>query len=70
MKDTTLHAILIAATFAAILASSFGDPNPAPQAATARAGRVLTMEKTVIAARRLPADVAVADSRVALIATP
>ena len=65
MKDSILNTVLIAVTFAAILFAAT-DPRPTTPAATAQAGRVFTMEKTVVAAKRLPADGAVADSEVAV----
>ena len=65
MKDSILNTVLIAVTFAAILFAAT-DPRPA---ATAQAGRVFTMEKTVVAAKRLPADLAMADPDVASVAS-
>ncbi len=64
MKDSILNTVLIAVTFAAILFAAT-DLRPAAPAATAKAERVFTMEKTVVAARRLPVDVAAADADVA-----
>ncbi|MBP8297119.1 MAG: hypothetical protein KAX84_13485 [Burkholderiales bacterium] len=71
MKDSILNTVLIAVTFAAILFAAT-DPRPtatAATAATAQAGRVFTMEKTVVAAKRLPADLAMADPDVASVAS-
>lgn len=68
MKDSILNTVLIAVTFAAILFAAT-DPRPTAPAATAQAGRVFTMEKTVVAAKRLPADLAVAGADVTLVAS-
>jgi len=69
MKDSILNTTLIAATFAAILFSTFGDFGSNPSTATAQASRVVTMETTVVAARRLPADVAAVAPDVTLVAS-
>ena len=58
MKDSILNTVLIAATFAAILFVAFDNGGVPSQTATVQASRVVTMEKTVIAAKRLPAEVA------------
>lgn len=68
MKDSILNTVLIAVTFAAILFAAT-DLRPTAPAATAQAGRVFTMEKTVVAAKRLPADLAVAGADVTLVAS-
>jgi hypothetical protein len=66
MKDNILNSILMAATFAAILFSTI-DVHRAPQAAMVRADRVPVTEKTVVTAKRLPADVVVTDADVAMV---
>lgn len=60
MKDSILNSVLIAATFTAVLYSAFSGSSPAPRSAITQVSRVLTMEKTVVAAKRLPPDLAVA----------
>ena len=57
MKDTILNSILIAAAFSAILLAVIDDLQPATQTAAVQANRVVEMGKTVVAAKRLPADV-------------
>jgi hypothetical protein len=76
MKDSILNSVLIAVTFAAIVYSAIGDLGQTPQTATAQAGRAVTTEKTIVAAKRLPAEltpaaatVAVAPSAVSLVAS-
>ena len=56
MKDTILNSIVIAAAFSAILSVAIGDFRSASQTVVAQAPKVVEMEKTVVAARRLPAD--------------
>ncbi len=68
MKGSILHTVLIAVTFAAILFAAIDPPQTSP-AATAQAARVYTMEKTVVAAKRLPADTAAEVMDVTLIAS-
>ena len=57
MKDSILNCVLIAVTFAAFVFSAIGDLRPDAQTATAQAGRVVTTEKTIVAAKRLPAEI-------------
>ena len=68
MKDSILNTVLIAVTFAAILFAAI-DLRPTAPATTAKAERVFTMEKTVVAAKRLPADLAMADPDVTSVAS-
>ena len=56
MKDTILNSMLIAAALSAIVLSAIGDLR-APQTAAVQAGRVVEMEKTVVAAKRLATEV-------------
>lgn len=56
MKDTILNSIVIATAFSAILYAA-GDPRTPPEAMVVRAPRVVEMEKTVVAAKRLSPDV-------------
>jgi hypothetical protein len=69
MKDSILNSILIAVTFAAIAFSAIGDLRPTEQTATALAGRVVTTEKTIVAAKRSPAEITSAASTVSLVAS-
>ena len=62
MKDSILNSVLIAVTFAAVVFSAIGDAGSTAQTATAQAGPVVTMERTVIVARRLPTETAMAAS--------
>jgi len=55
MKDTILNLTVVAAAFVAILASAV-DAAPADKTIVAQAPRVVEMQKTVVAAKRLPAD--------------
>ena len=57
MKDTILNSIVITAAFSAILLAAIGDLGSASQTVVDQAPRVVEMEKTVVAAKRLPADV-------------
>lgn len=68
MKDSILNSLLIAVTFAAILFVAIDDNRSTPQVATAQASRVVTMEKTVVAAKRLPADITTVAADVTLVA--
>jgi hypothetical protein len=68
MKDTILNTGLIAATFAAILVIAFDTGRAPEQAVTVQASRVMTMEKTIIAAKRLPVEVASTTPEVTLVA--
>ena len=58
MKDTILNLTVIAAAFVAIVSSAV-TAAPADQTVVAQATRVVEMQKTVVAAKRLPADVMV-----------
>lgn len=55
MKDTILNLTILSAAFAAI-ASSAVSAVPAEQTVVAHAPRVVEMQNTVVAARRLPTD--------------
>ena len=63
MKDSVLNTILISALFSAIAWAAFGDSGPEAQPAMAQTPRVFEMEKTVVAAKRLPEDVLIASAR-------
>ena len=54
MKDTILNLTVVAAAFVGIL-SSVVNAGPADKTVMAQATRVVEMQKTVVAARRLPA---------------
>lgn len=58
MKDSILNSALIVFTFGAILFIAFDNSGLTPQTAMAQASRVVTMEKTVVAAKRLPSNLA------------
>jgi hypothetical protein len=68
MKDSILNSALIVFTFGAILFVAFDNSSVTPQTAMAQASRVVTMEKTIVAAKRLPSDVASVTPNVALVA--
>ena len=57
MKDTILNSVVIATAFSAILMSVIGDFRSEAQTAMAQAPRVVEMEKTVVAAKRLSPEV-------------
>ena len=65
MKDSILNSALIVFTFGAILFSAFDNNGVIPQTAMAQASRVVTTETTVVAAKRLPRDVALVAANVA-----
>lgn len=69
MKDSILNSVLIAVTFTAIVFSAIGDFGSNPPATTARASQTVTMEETVVAAKRLPVGVAVVPANVTLVAS-
>ncbi len=55
MNDTILNLTVIAAAFVAIVSSAISTGS-AEQTVIAQATRVVEMQKTVVAAKRLPAD--------------
>ena len=57
MKDTILNSIVITTAFSAIVYTAIGDLGTPPEVMAVRAPRVVEMEKTVVAAKRLPPDV-------------
>ena len=57
MKDTILNSIVITTAFSAIVYTAIGDPGKPPEVMAVRAPRVVEMEKTVVAAKRLSPDV-------------
>ena len=62
MNDNILHSVLLAAALSAVLFSSVSALLPATQATSIQAARVVQIEKTVVTARRMPADLALADT--------
>ena len=58
MKDIILNSLVIATLFSAIVLSAMDDLRSAPQTVVVHAPRLVEMERTVVAARRLPSDVA------------
>jgi len=57
MKDSLFNTLVLAAVASSLVYAAFGSADPASQTTVAQAARVYQMEKTVVAARRLPADV-------------
>jgi len=56
MKDTILNSTLIAAVLVAVLYSAVGNVQSSAPDSAIESSRTFVMEKTVVAAKRLPAE--------------